>query len=204
MHKNDTPENAPNDAPNCHPWPKVDRIRWVEWRVRRLTIYDGRYIDDRGRLLLEERRKELKLKLTFRVKSNARPDQVAYYAVWLFYEIGKEEKKNLSWGKISRALFGDATEAFRLRARRMHKQVERELLKAEIVRPRAMPKLRTKSAKLRQLPKERDLPFLFAEEPSPMCPKCKTPLRPRADSAHGLQCETCGQIYGIVYSGLAE
>jgi|SRR5277367_6812873 uncharacterized protein YbaR (Trm112 family) len=30
-----------------------------------------------------------------------------------------------------------------------------------------------------------------------VCPECKTPLRPLADSASGLQCETCRRIYPI-------
>ena len=30
-----------------------------------------------------------------------------------------------------------------------------------------------------------------------VCPECKTPLRPLADSANGLQCETCRRIYPI-------
>lgn len=30
-----------------------------------------------------------------------------------------------------------------------------------------------------------------------VCPECKTPLRQLADSAIGLQCETCRRIYPI-------
>lgn len=30
-----------------------------------------------------------------------------------------------------------------------------------------------------------------------VCPECKTPLRPLADSANGLQCDSCRRIYPI-------
>jgi uncharacterized protein YbaR (Trm112 family) len=30
-----------------------------------------------------------------------------------------------------------------------------------------------------------------------VCPECKTPLHPLADSANGLQCQTCRRIYPI-------
>jgi len=53
MIENDTAEAHVSSVSRI-PWPPEDRIRWVEWRIRELTIRRGKYVDDRGRWLLEE------------------------------------------------------------------------------------------------------------------------------------------------------
>jgi hypothetical protein len=114
MIKNDT-AGTPNVGENRIPWPQEDRIRWVEWRIRRLTIERGKYVDERGRWLLEEKAAGGR-KLT-------PGDEVADYAVWLL-----KERDGLSWHQIAYRFFPYATEqdieTFESRVRRIHERVE--------------------------------------------------------------------------------
>ena len=109
------PEKPVSDTVD-HPWGKEDRIRWVEWRVRELTVEDGQYIDERGKWLLEEKAAGGR-KLTF-------GDDVADYAVWLF-----KERDDLSWHQIAYRFFPYATEAdiekYESKVRRAYARVDR-------------------------------------------------------------------------------
>ncbi len=99
-----------------HPWGQEDRVRWVEWRVRELTIERGKYVDERGKLLLEEK--------AARGRKLVWGDAVADYAVWLL-----KERDGLSWHQIAYRFFPAATEdhieTFESRVRRAYGRVER-------------------------------------------------------------------------------
>jgi hypothetical protein len=109
------PKSAVSDTVD-HPWSKENRIRWVEWRVRELTIEEGQYIDERGKWLLEEKAAGGR-KLMW-------GDQVADYAVWLL-----KERDGLSWHQIAYRFFPSATEAeiekYESKVRRAYARVER-------------------------------------------------------------------------------
>ena len=110
------PEKAKNDTVPTFAWPKEDKIRWIEWRIRELTIQEGKYVDQRGRWLLEEKAAgDRKLALG---------DKVADYAVWLL-----KERDGLSWHQIAHRFFPAATdeevETFESRVRRVYGRVER-------------------------------------------------------------------------------
>jgi hypothetical protein len=97
-------------------WPKEDKIRWIEWRIRELTVQEGKYVDQRGKWLLEEKAAgDRKLALG---------DKVAEYAVWLL-----KERDGLSWHQIAHRFFPGATEeeieTFESRVRRVYARVER-------------------------------------------------------------------------------
>ncbi len=73
-------------------WPPEDCIRWVEWRIRELTIKSGQYIDERGKWLLEEK--------AAGGRRLAPGDKVADYAVWLL-----KVRDKLSWHQIAYRFF---------------------------------------------------------------------------------------------------
>lgn len=109
-------EKAKNDTVATVPWQQDDRIRWVEWRIRELTIQGGRYVDERGKWLLEE--------IAAGGRKFVLEDQVGDYAVWLL-----KERDGLSWHQIAYRFFPAATEeeieVFESRVRRAFKRVER-------------------------------------------------------------------------------
>jgi hypothetical protein len=116
MIKNDTAvAHCPEG--NRIPWEREDCIRWVKWRIRELTIENGKYVDERGRWLLEEK------------AANGRKftpgDKVADYAVWLL-----KVRDNLSWHQIAYRFYPSATEQdvekYELRVRRICDRVQRE------------------------------------------------------------------------------
>lgn len=113
--KNDT-VNTPCMEGNHIPWPQEDCIRWVEWRVRELTIEGGEYVDERGRWLLEGK--------GVGGRKLAPGDMVADYAVWLL-----KERDGLSWHQIAYRFFPTATEdvieKYESRVRRVHERIER-------------------------------------------------------------------------------
>jgi hypothetical protein len=115
MIKNDTVDTA-CIGENQIPWPQEDRIRWVEWRIRELTIESGEYVDQRGRWLLEEKGAG--------GRKLAPGDEVADYAVWLL-----NERDELSWHQIAYRFFPSATEEdiekYESRVRRTFDRVER-------------------------------------------------------------------------------
>jgi len=115
MVKNDRVE-TPCVAVNRIPWKREDCIRWVEWRIGELTVQRGKYVDERGRWLLEEK--------AVGGRKLAPGDKVADYAVWLL-----KVRDNLSWHQISYRFFPFATEEdigkYELRVRRMYGRVER-------------------------------------------------------------------------------
>ena len=96
-------------------WPEDDRIRWVEWRVRELTIRNGQYFDERGRWLLEEK--------AAGGRKLALGDEIADYAVWLL-----KVRDKLSWHQIAYRFFSTATEGeietYESRLRRVYQRVE--------------------------------------------------------------------------------
>jgi hypothetical protein len=93
-----------------------DRIRWIEWRIRDLTVEGGRYVDERGKWLLEEK--------AAGNRKLALGDNVADYAVWLL-----KERDGLSWHQIAYRFFPSATEeeteTFESKVRRSFNRVER-------------------------------------------------------------------------------
>lgn len=130
------PERAKDDIVATVPWPREDRIRWVEWRIRELTIQGGRYVDERGKWLLEEK--------AARGRKFVPGDQVGDYAVWLL-----KERDGLSWHQIAYRFFPGATEevieTFKSRVRRAYKRVERNHPGSKYFKP---PRL-SQEAKLR-------------------------------------------------------
>jgi hypothetical protein len=110
------PEKGKNDTVPTFVWPKEDRIRWVEWRIRERTIREGRYVDLRGKWLLEGK--------VAGGRKLAPGDEVADYAVWLL-----KERDGLSWHQIAYRFFPAATEeeieTFESRVRRAYDRVER-------------------------------------------------------------------------------
>jgi hypothetical protein len=110
------PQGARNDTVQALDWPKDDKIRWVEWRIRELTIERGSYIDERGKWLLEQKAAGNRML--------ALGDKVAEYAVWLL-----KERDGLSWHQIAYRFFAAATEkeieTFESRVRRVHNRIER-------------------------------------------------------------------------------
>lgn len=115
MVKNDIAGSQSSEG-NAISWDREDCIRWVEWRIRELTIESGKYIDERGELLLEEKAANgRKFKLG---------DKVADYAVWLL-----KVRDNLSWHQLAYRFFPSATEGdiekYELRIRRIYDRVER-------------------------------------------------------------------------------
>jgi hypothetical protein len=115
MVKNDTVE-TPCVAGNRIPWKREDCIRWVEWRVGELTVERGKYVDERGRWLLEEN--------AAGGRKLAPGDKVADYAVWLL-----KVRDGLSWHQIAYRFFPSATEEdidkYELRVRRIYNRIER-------------------------------------------------------------------------------
>lgn len=97
-------------------WPLDDRIRWVEWRVRELTIKDGHYTNERGRWLLEEK--------AAGGNRFVLGDEIADYAVWLL-----KVRDTLSWHQIAYRFFPGATEAeiekYESKVRRAYTRVEK-------------------------------------------------------------------------------
>jgi len=94
--KSDTVESRSPEGDSIG-WPLDDRIRWVEWRVRELTIKKGQYVDQRGRWLLEEK--------AAGGRKFVLSDKVADYAVWLL-----KVRDGLSWHQIAYRFFPGATE----------------------------------------------------------------------------------------------
>ncbi len=110
------PEKVKIDTVPTVAWPKEDKIRWVEFRIRELTVQGGMYVDERGKWLIEERAAgDRKLALG---------DKVAEYAVWLL-----KERDGLSWHQIAYRFFPAATEeeieTYESRVRRVYGRVER-------------------------------------------------------------------------------
>ena len=109
------PKRASPDTAK-HPWESEDRVRWVEWRVRELTIQRGEYTDERGKILLEAK--------AAGGRKLALGDRVAEYAVWLL-----KERDGLSWHQLAYRFFPNATEenieTFESRVRRVYNRVER-------------------------------------------------------------------------------
>ena len=115
MDKNNTAK-AQSSNPDRIPWPLDDCIRWIEWRVRELTIKNGQYVDERGKWLLEEKGAGGR---------KFRPgDQVADYAVWLL-----KLRDGLSWHQIAYRFFPSATEKdiekYESKVRRIYSRVDR-------------------------------------------------------------------------------
>jgi|GEM_PF-5979222 len=109
-------EKTKNDTAPTFAWAKEDRVRWVEWRIRELTVQEGKYVDPRGKWLLEEKAAgDRKLALG---------DKVADYAVWLL-----KERDGLSWHQVAHRFFPAANdeeiETFESRVRRVYGRVER-------------------------------------------------------------------------------
>src|SRR6516165_3824970 len=98
------------------PWPVEDCIRWVEWRIRELTIFKGKYVDERGRWLLEEK--------AAGGRKFTPGDKVADYALWLLHA-----RDDVSWHQLACKFFPSATEEeiekFEMRVRRVFDRVER-------------------------------------------------------------------------------
>ncbi len=122
-------EEAKNDTVPRLAWPKEDKIRWVEWRIRELTIQEGKYMDQRGKWLLEEKAAgDRKL---------APGDKVTDYAVWLL-----KERDGLSWHRIAHRFFPAATEeeieTFESRVRRTYDRVERNHPGSKNFKPRPL------------------------------------------------------------------
>lgn len=115
MTQNNTVETS-NSAVNRTEWPVEDCIRWVEWRVRELTIREGKYVDDRGKWLLEEKRGGGRRLVP--------GDMVADYAVWLLHV-----RDDASWHQLAHQFFPFATEAhieaYESKLRRTFRKVER-------------------------------------------------------------------------------
>jgi hypothetical protein len=109
------------------PWPVEDCIRWVEWRIRELTIRSGKYVDERGRWLLEEK--------AVGGRKLVPGDKVADYAVWLL-----KLRDGLSWHQIAYRFFPSApekdVEKYELRVRRMYGRVERNHPGSRVFKPR--------------------------------------------------------------------
>jgi hypothetical protein len=125
------PEETKNDTVPTFAWPKEDRIRWVEWRIREWTIQEGEHVDPRGKWLLEERAvggRQLTL-----------GDEVADYAVWLL-----KERDGLSWHQLAYRFFPAATEeeieTFESRVRRAYNRVERNHPGSEQFKPKQLSK----------------------------------------------------------------
>jgi hypothetical protein len=122
-------EEAQNDTVPRLAWPKEDQIRWVEWRIRDLTIQKGKYLDQRGKWLLEEK--------TAGGRRLALVDKVADYAVWLL-----KERDGLSWHQIAYTFFPAATEeeieTFESRVRRAYDRVERNHPGSKNCKPRPL------------------------------------------------------------------
>jgi hypothetical protein len=115
MSKNDI-VNEQEQPKTRTPWPKDDCVRWTEWRVRELTIKNGKYVDERGKLLLEEK--------AGGGRRFTPGDAVADYAVWLL-----KARDGLSWHQIAYRFFPNANEQeigkYELRVRRAYDRVER-------------------------------------------------------------------------------
>jgi hypothetical protein len=115
MTKNDI-VNEQDKPTTSTPWPKDDCVRWIEWRVRELTIENANYIDERGKFLLEEK--------AGGGRRFTPGDAVADYAVWLL-----KARDGLSWHQIAYRFFPSATEEgigkYELRIRRAYGRVER-------------------------------------------------------------------------------
>jgi hypothetical protein len=99
-----------------HPWRHEDRVRWVEWRVREVTIEGGKYVDERGKYLIEEK--------AAGGRHLAWGDKVADYAVWLL-----KDRDGLSWHQIAYRFFPavieEQIETYESRVRRAYDRVER-------------------------------------------------------------------------------
>jgi hypothetical protein len=115
MVKNNT-EEAPCSATKRIAWPVEDCVRWVEWRVRELTIESGEYVDERGKWLLEEKAAAGRKLMP--------GDRVADYAVWLL-----KVRDGLSWHQIAYRFFPSATEEniekYESKVRRSYERVEK-------------------------------------------------------------------------------
>jgi hypothetical protein len=113
------------------PWPKDDCVRWIEWRVRELTIENGNYIDERGKFLLEEK--------AGGGRRFTPGDAVADYAVWLL-----KARDGLSWHQIACRFFPSATEEeigkYELRIRRIYDRVERSHAGSAVGQPVSLSK----------------------------------------------------------------
>jgi hypothetical protein len=123
MVKNNTADTACLEG---NPWKQEDCIRWVEWRVRELTIQNGEYVDERSRWLLDEK--------TSGGRRLALGDEVADYAVWLL-----KVRDGLSWHQIAYRFFPFATEEviekYELKVRRMYNRVERKHPGSKMFKP---------------------------------------------------------------------
>jgi hypothetical protein len=101
-------------------------LRYIEWQVRRLTIKNGNYIDERGKFLLEEK--------AGGGRRFTLGDAVADYAVWLL-----KARDCLSWHQIACRFFPSATEEeigkYELRIRRVYDRVERSHPGSEAFEP---------------------------------------------------------------------
>ena len=107
-------------------WGLEDRIRWVEWRIRELTISQGKYVDERGRWLLEEK--------AVGGRKLEPGDQLADYAAWILHARG-----DLSWHQLAYRFFPFATEehieGYKSKVRRMSERVERKHPGSKLFRP---------------------------------------------------------------------
>ena len=113
------------------PWMKEDCIRWVEWRIRELTVQNGKYVDERGEWLLEEK--------AAGGRKLAPGDQVADYAVWLL-----KVRDNFSWHQIAYTFFPSATEGniekYESKVRRVYDRVEKSHPGSTAFTPPRLPK----------------------------------------------------------------
>lgn len=168
------PEEIKNDTVPRFAWPKEDKIRWIEWRIRELTIQQGKYVDQRGKWLLKEKAAgDRKLALG---------DKVADYAVWLL-----KERDGLSWHQIAHMVFPAATEeeieTFESRVRRAYDRVERNHPGSKQFKPTPLSK---EDKPLLQAVVHRAIPIPSSAAPDApgthsslthnVCPKCKAKL----------------------------
>jgi hypothetical protein len=119
-------------ARNLLPWERDDCIRWVEWRIRELTVRGGEYVDERGRWLLEEK--------AAGGRKLSPGDKVADYAVWLL-----KVRDKLSWHQIGYRFFPSATEEnigkYELRVRRIYDRVEKNHPGSKTFKPQRLSKV---------------------------------------------------------------
>lgn len=115
MAKNDTVKEVGERGLRT-PWEQDDCVRWVEWRIRELTIREGKYADERGKWLLEAKAAGGRKFTT--------GDAVAEYGIWLL-----KVRDGLQWHQIAYRFFPSATEEdiekYKSRVRRIFERVEK-------------------------------------------------------------------------------
>jgi hypothetical protein len=99
-----------------HSFSVEDRRRYVEWEVRRLTIKNGEYTDERGKWLLEGKSLKPEWK---------EGDELTDFAVWLLKERGKSWHQIPHYFVFSPPANEENIETYESRARRAYDRVER-------------------------------------------------------------------------------